>query len=70
MPDSSTVKIDALKLGYICCERLKNKQKWGEFEHRLLELNITMPKNTDQIRNKVQSKQNTYGCLRNVFNLK
>jgi len=54
MPDSTTVKIDALKLGYICCERLKNKQKRREFEHRLSELRITMPKNTDQIRNEVQ----------------
>ncbi|XP_065891397.1 uncharacterized protein [Dysidea avara] len=53
MPDSTTVKIDALKLGYICCERLKSNHKRGEFEHRLSELNITMPKNTDQIRNEL-----------------
>lgn len=57
MPDSAVVLIDALKLGYICCERLNNelktKLKRKEFEHSLSELNITLPKSTEQIRNEV-----------------
>ena len=52
--DSTTAKIEALKLGYLCCAKLMNSQrKREEFEHRLKEFGIEMPANTDQIRNKV-----------------
>lgn len=63
MPDSTSVKIDALKLGYICCEKLKDKQKLGEFELRLSELSINLPKNTDRIRNEVEK----YIAIRSVL---
>ncbi|XP_065891374.1 3'-5' exoribonuclease HELZ2-like isoform X2 [Dysidea avara] len=51
--DSTTAKIEALQLGYLCCVKLMNSQRKSEFEHRLKEFGIAMPANTDQIRNKL-----------------
>ena len=51
--DSTTAKIEALQLGYLCCVKLMNSLRKSEFEHRLKEFGIAMPANTDQIRNKV-----------------
>lgn len=56
--DSTTAKIEALKLGYLCCAKLINNQRKREFEYRLKEFGIEMPANTDQIRNEVR-----YTCI-------
>ena len=53
MGDSTTAKIEAMQLGYLCCEKLNSQQKKREFNHRLKEFGIEMPANTDQVRNKV-----------------
>ncbi|XP_065891412.1 uncharacterized protein [Dysidea avara] len=55
MPDSTTTKIEALQLGYLCCAKLKNKRKKDKFKQRLTEFGIDMPVNRDQIKNKVDS---------------
>jgi len=53
MGDITTMKIEALQLGYLCCVRLKNLQKQGEFEHQLSEIGIAIP--DKQTKNEVQT---------------
>ena len=43
MGDVTTMKIEAIQLGYMCCVQLKNSQKQGEFEKQLSELGIPIP---------------------------
>ena len=43
MGDVTTMKIEAIQLGYMCCVQLKNSQKQGEFEHQFSELGIAIP---------------------------
>ena len=57
MPDSTTTKIEALQLGYLCCAKLKKKRKKDKFKQRLIEFGIDMPANRDQIKNKVNTHQ-------------
>ena len=51
MDDITTMKIEALQLGYLCCVQLKNLQKQGEFEHQLSEIGIAIPEK--QTKNEV-----------------
>ena len=41
--DVTTMKIEAIQLGYMCCVQLKNSQKQGEFEKQLSQLGIPIP---------------------------
>ena len=43
MGDVTTMKIEAIRLGYMCCVQLKNCQKQGEFVKQLSELGILIP---------------------------
>ena len=43
MGDVTTMKIEAIQLGYMCCVELKNSQKKKEFEHQFSELRIPIP---------------------------
>ena len=43
MGDVTTMKIEAIQLGYMCYVQLKNSQKQGEFEKQLSELGIPIP---------------------------
>ena len=56
--DITTMKIEAIQLGYMCCVQLKNSQKQGEFEKQLLELEILIP-DLEQAKIKVKTFQYT-----------
>ena len=56
--DVTTMKIEAIQLGYMCCVQLKNSQKQGEFEKQLLELEILIP-DLEQAKIKVKTFQYT-----------
>ena len=53
MSDVTTLTIEVIQLGYMCCVQLKNSQKQGKFEKQLLELEIPIP-DLQQIKIKVQ----------------
>ena len=57
MGDVTTMKIEAIQLGYMCCVQLKNSQKQGEFEHQFSELGIAIP---DLEQTKIEA--NTFQC--------
>ena len=57
MGDVTTMKIEAIQLGYMCCVQLKNSQKQGEFEKQLSELKIPIP---DLEQTKIEVK--TFQC--------
>ena len=50
--DTTTIKRQALQLGYLCCVKLKDVQKEKEFKHRMSEMSVEYPI-TDHIVNQV-----------------
>ena len=69
MGDVTTMKIEAIQLGYMCCDQLKNSQKQGEFEHQFSELGIPIP-DLEQSKIEVNSFQcDVYGTELTMFPL-
>ena len=60
MGDVTTMKIEAIQLGYMCCVQLKNSQKQGEFEKQLSELKILIP---DLEQTKIKVKHFSVMCI-------
>ena len=43
MGDITTMKKEAIQLGYLSCVQLKNSQNQRTFEHRLSEIKLALP---------------------------
>ena len=43
MGDITTIRKEAIQIGYLCCVQLKNPQKQKTFEHRLSEVELVVP---------------------------
>ena len=65
--DVTTMKIEAIQLGYMCCVQLKNSQKQKEFEHQFSELGIPIP-DLEQVKIEVNIFQcDVYGTYLKIF---
>ena len=43
MGDITTIRKEAIQIGYLCCVQLKNPQKQKVFEHRLSKVELAVP---------------------------